>query len=82
MLFSAYVKPTKKNGHDNPNMEIKVFSGNANRDLAEKICADLKIPLGDSVVSKFSDGETRVEIKENIRGQDVFLVQSTCQTGQ
>lgn len=56
----------------------KVFSGNANRDLAEKICKELDIPLGTCDVSQFSDGEINVNISETVRGADVFIVQPTC----
>ncbi|HNQ02588.1 MAG TPA: ribose-phosphate pyrophosphokinase, partial [Syntrophales bacterium] len=57
---------------------MRIFSGNANRKLAEDICAKLGIALGKANVATFSDGETRVEINENVRGMDVFIVQSTC----
>jgi ribose-phosphate pyrophosphokinase len=57
--------------------DLIVFSGNANRPLAEKICAWLDQPLGEAMVSHFSDGETRVELHENVRGRDVFIVQPT-----
>ncbi len=57
---------------------IRVFSGNANKELAEKICDTLGVSLGKANVSTFSDGETRVEIDENVRGMDVFIIQSTC----
>jgi len=57
---------------------IKIFSGNANIPLAKKICDNLGIALGKANVSTFSDGETRVEINENVRGMDVFVIQSTC----
>jgi len=56
---------------------LKVFSGNANRPLAEKMCKHLGIPLGDALVTRFADGEIRVKIQENVRGEDVFVVQST-----
>ena len=55
-----------------------VFSGNANRPLAEQICNSLQIGLGEASVTSFSDGETRVEIESNVRGRDVFIIQSTC----
>ncbi|NHO86364.1 ribose-phosphate pyrophosphokinase [Pseudoteredinibacter isoporae] len=55
-----------------------VFTGNANPELAKKIVSRLGIPLGDATVSQFSDGEVAVEINENVRGRDVFVVQSTC----
>ena len=57
---------------------IRVFSGNANLPLAEKITANLGVPLGKVNVTSFSDGETRVEIDENVRGMDVFIIQPTC----
>ncbi|NLA42411.1 MAG: ribose-phosphate pyrophosphokinase [Smithella sp.] len=57
---------------------IRVFTGNANRELARKICERLGVPLGNANVTTFSDGETRVEIEENVRGMDVFIIQSTC----
>jgi ribose-phosphate pyrophosphokinase len=57
---------------------IKILSGNSNIPLAEKICKGLDIPLGRAHVKKFSDGEIQVEIEENVRGMDVFLMQSTC----
>jgi ribose-phosphate pyrophosphokinase len=57
---------------------IRIFSGNANIPLAKKICDNLGVSLGKAHVSTFSDGETRVEINENVRGMDVFIIQSTC----
>lgn len=57
---------------------IRIFSGNANIPLAKEICNKLGVPLGKANVSTFSDGETRVEINENVRGMDVFIIQSTC----
>ncbi len=58
--------------------EFKIFSGNSNPLLAAQICDYLKVPLGDAEVGAFSDGEMRVRINENIRGRDVFVIQSTC----
>lgn len=58
------------------NREMKVFSGNSNKGLAEEICQHLKIPLGEAVVSTFSDGEIMVQINENVRGKDIFVIQS------
>ena len=58
--------------------ELKLFSGNANPALAREICGHLGISLGEATVSSFSDGEIRVRIEENVRGADVFLVQSCC----
>jgi ribose-phosphate pyrophosphokinase len=57
---------------------MKIFSGNSNPEIAIKICEQLGITLGNALVSTFSDGETWVEIKENVRGMDVFIIQSTC----
>ena len=57
---------------------IRIFSGNANIALATKICQHLGVSLGKANVTTFSDGETRVEINENVRGMDVFIIQSTC----
>jgi len=57
---------------------IRVFSGNANIELAKKICDNLGVQVGKANVTTFSDGETRVEINENVRGMDVFIIQSTC----
>lgn len=58
--------------------DLMVFTGNANPELSQKIVDRLGIPMGDSTVSKFSDGEIYVELNENVRGRDVFVVQSTC----
>ena len=58
--------------------ELKIFSGSANRELAQKICSGIGVPLGDATLSSFPDGETYVKIEENIRGRDVFIVQPTC----
>ncbi len=55
-----------------------IFSGNANRDLAQHIVEHLNLPLGKAFVGRFSDGETMVEIQENVRGRDIFIIQSTC----
>lgn len=55
-----------------------MFSGNSNRSLAESICANLGLPLGKANVKTFSDGEVMVEIGENVRGRDTYVVQSTC----
>ncbi len=58
---------------------MMVFSGNANPKLAKDICRHLSIPLGKAYVDKFSDSEIMVELMENVRGKDVFIVQPTCQ---
>ena len=59
-------------------MDIKVFSGNANRPLAEEICQHLRIEIGKANTSRFSDGEFNFQILENVRGEDCFIVQPTC----
>lgn len=59
--------------------DIKVFTGNANKPLAESICKNIGISLGDSNVTSFSDGEISVSLYESVRGSDVFLIQSTCE---
>lgn len=58
--------------------DMKVFAGNAIPDLANKIASRLYIKLGDAAVGRFSDGEVSVQINENVRGSDVFIIQSTC----
>jgi len=58
--------------------DIKVFTGNANPRLARDICRELEIPMGNSEVGAFSDGENFASIYETVRGSDVFVVQSTC----
>jgi ribose-phosphate pyrophosphokinase len=55
--------------------DLTIFTGNANRALAEKICQYLGIPLGEAVVGRFSDGEIQVEFRENVRGKDVYALQ-------
>jgi len=57
---------------------MKVFSGTANRPLAEHICEHLNMRLGEASVSRFPDGEVRVKIEEDVRGADIFVVQPTC----
>jgi ribose-phosphate pyrophosphokinase len=58
--------------------DIKVFSGSASHGLAEEICKYLGIPVGQADLSAFSDGERYCQILENVRGSDVFVIQSTC----
>ena len=57
---------------------MAVFSGSANPELAQTVAHHLHIPLSKVDISRFSDGETAVEIKENVRGKDVFIIQPTC----
>jgi len=58
--------------------KIRVFTGNSNPALAQKICDFLHVPLGAARVRTFSDGEIMIEITENVRGRDVYVIQSTC----
>jgi ribose-phosphate pyrophosphokinase len=58
--------------------KLKIFSGSANREIAERICQFLGIEHGKAKVGRFSDGEIQVEIEESVRGMDTFLIQSTC----
>jgi ribose-phosphate pyrophosphokinase len=58
--------------------EMKIFSGRANRDLTSQICQYLGLPIGKATISNFPDGEIKLQIDEDIRGRDVFLVQPTC----
>lgn len=57
--------------------ELMIFSGRSNRSLAERICAEATIPLGNALIQTFSDGELWVKYSQNIRGADVFIIQST-----
>src|SRR5690606_18985124 len=58
--------------------KLMIFAGNANPELAKAIAQKLHIPMGQATVGRFSDGETTVEIDENVRGHDVFIIQPTC----
>src|SRR5579863_1803386 len=58
--------------------DFKVFSGTANPTLTQEICDVLTCPLGEMMIKRFADGETHLQIQENVRGADVFLVQPTC----
>lgn len=58
--------------------DFVIFSGNSNPELAQKICDYLDVPLGGEKVKRFSDGEIQIEIDENVRSRDVFVIQSTC----
>lgn len=55
-----------------------IFSGNASKELTQRIAEHLNLPIGKAIVSRFSDGETMIEVQENVRGRDIFIVQSTC----
>ncbi|MBN1871382.1 MAG: ribose-phosphate pyrophosphokinase [Candidatus Omnitrophica bacterium] len=58
--------------------QMLVFAGNSNRELSEEICSNLGLPLGDALVDKFSEGEIKVKINDDVRGRDVFIIQSVC----
>jgi ribose-phosphate pyrophosphokinase len=58
--------------------KMMIFAGSANTALAKQVCDHLKVPLGKSTLDTFSDGEHRFEILENVRGSDVYIIQSTC----
>lgn len=58
--------------------EIMIFSGNASQELTKSVAEHLNLPIGKAHVGRFSDGETMVEIQDNVRGRDVFIIQSTC----
>lgn len=58
--------------------EIMIFNGNASQELAQHVVEHLNLPLGKAHLGRFSDGETMVEIQENVRGRDIFIIQSTC----
>jgi ribose-phosphate pyrophosphokinase len=68
-----WLRATRMNG-----TPLKIFSGNSNPALAQAICRHIKAELGQATVTAFPDGETFVKINENIRGADVFIIQSTC----
>jgi ribose-phosphate pyrophosphokinase len=70
----AAAKPRRQLNND----RFKIFTGNANRPLAEEICSELECDLGAADVKPFSDGEICVQVQENVRGADVFVVQPTC----
>ncbi len=61
-----------------PMNKLKIFAGNSNLPLAREICGQLAVPLGSAKVRNFSDGEIMVEVGENVRGRDVYVIQSTC----
>lgn len=58
--------------------EIMIFSGNASKELTKNVAEHLNLPIGKAYIGRFSDGETTVEIQENVRGRDIFIIQSTC----
>lgn len=58
--------------------EIMIFSGTASQELTQRVAEHLNLPIGKAIVGRFSDGETMVEIQDNVRGRDIFIIQSTC----
>ena len=70
----AALKPIRSMIHD----RLQLFTGNANRDLAKEICSHLGMDLGRCSVNNFADGEIYLQIQENVRGADVFIIQPTC----
>src|SRR5215510_11722914 len=71
-------RPNHLEGEAPMSYDLKLFSGNANRPLAEEIAQYLRVPLSDAEVTRFSDGEVYVQVNENVRGADVFVIQPTC----
>src|SRR5437773_8327464 len=76
--MSADEKPERKPHRGRVDDKFKIFCGTANEALTEEICAFLGIPRGQAAVMRFADGEAYVQIQENVRGADVFVVQPTC----
>src|SRR5947207_13119632 len=70
----AAPKPVRAMNSD----RLKIFTGSANPRLAEELCGCLGIPLGKASVRQFADGEIYLQVQENLRGTDVFVVQPTC----
>ncbi|HWW99179.1 MAG TPA: ribose-phosphate pyrophosphokinase-like domain-containing protein, partial [Edaphobacter sp.] len=68
----------KRSGRIPEPKRFKIFCGSSNRPLAEEICKFVGVPLGETRLQRFSDGEVQFQLLENVRGADVFLVQPTC----
>ena len=68
----------KRSGRLGDDKRFKIFSGSANRPLAEEVCKFVGVPLGETRLQRFSDGEVHFQLLENVRGADVFLIQPTC----
>lgn len=66
------------NDFENEKKGMLIFCGNSNKPLAEKVCSYLKVPCGKCKLNTFSDGEIQVEIHDNVRSKDVYVIQSTC----
>ena len=77
-LFARSFDPASSSQSPMAFERMRIFTGNANPKLAEAVCRHLNISVGRAVVGRFSDGEVMVELLENVRGRDVFVLQSTC----
>lgn len=78
MKFPSLKKQFNQSGEEMALDSLMVFTGNANPQLAQRVVNHLDTQLGDASVKKFSDGEVSIELLENVRGRDVFILQSTC----
>lgn len=76
--MNADEKPERKPQRARVDDKFKIFCGTANEPLCEEICAFLGMPRGQAMVTRFKDGEAYIQIQENVRGADVFVVQPTC----
>src|SRR5437667_9506950 len=76
--MSADEKPGRKPHRGRVDDKFKIFCGTANESLCDEVCAFLGLTRGQALVTRFSDGEAYVQIQENVRGADVFVVQPTC----
>jgi ribose-phosphate pyrophosphokinase len=76
--MSADEKPERKTTRIRVDDRFKIFSGTANEALADEVCAFLGLTRGQAMITRFSDGEAYVQIQENVRGADVFVMQPTC----
>src|SRR5881396_1065852 len=76
--MSADEKPERKPHRGRVDDKFKIFCGTANESLCDEVCAFLGLTRGQAVVTRFSDGEAYVQIQENVRGADVFVMQPTC----
>ena len=72
------VSEKKRSSRLSEDKRFKIFSGSANRPLSEEVCKFLSVPLGETRLQRFSDGEVHFQLLENVRGVDVFLIQPTC----
>ena len=75
---SADEKPERKPQRSRVDDKFKIFGGTANGPLCDEVCAFLGLPRGQALLTRFKDGEAYVQIQENVRGADVFVLQPTC----